>query len=47
MGPPKRQRNAKRSAKQRETARTLHEISWLGEEDSNPRYVVQSHASYH
>ena len=19
---------------------------WLGEEDSNPRYVVQSHASY-
>src|SRR5439155_24347288 len=20
---------------------------WLGEEDSNPRYVVQSHASYH
>ena len=25
----------------------LHEICWLGEEDSNPRYVVQSHASYH
>src|SRR5882672_7779906 len=23
----------------------LHEICWLGEEDSNPRYVVQSHAS--
>src|SRR2546427_4510163 len=22
-------------------------ICWLGEEDSNPRYVVQSHASYH
>jgi hypothetical protein len=20
---------------------------WLGEEDSNPRYVVQSHVSYH
>lgn len=23
------------------------ERNWLGEEDSNPRYVVQSHASYH
>lgn len=23
------------------------EENWLGEEDSNPRYVVQSHASYH
>lgn len=46
MGPPKR-RNAKRSAMQRETADNLHEICWLGEEDSNPRYVVQSHASYH
>ncbi len=22
------------------------ESIWLGEEDSNPRYVVQSHASY-
>src|SRR2546425_9944757 len=22
-------------------------ISWLGEEDSNPRCVVQSHVSYH
>src|SRR2546422_3444688 len=31
-------------------ARTMrqHRASgWLGEEDSNPRYVVQSHASYH
>ena len=25
----------------------LHEMWWLGEEDSNPRYEVQSHASYH
>jgi hypothetical protein len=25
----------------------LQPEKWLGEEDSNPRYVVQSHASYH
>src|SRR5438034_5808317 len=31
-------------------ARTTHQhraSGWLGEEDSNPRYVVQSHVSYH
>jgi hypothetical protein len=29
------------------TTRLLpREGEWLGEEDSNPRYVVQSHASY-
>ena len=38
MGPAKREA---------ERASNLHEICWLGEEDSNPRYVVQSHASYH
>ena len=41
MGP------AKRNESSAERASNLHEICWLGEEDSNPRYVVQSHASYH
>ena len=44
MGPPKRSAT---SNSRNERDRTLHEICWLGEEDSNPRYVVQSHASYH
>jgi hypothetical protein len=44
MGPPKRNVTSRR---RNERADNLHEICWLGEEDSNPRYVVQSHASYH
>ena len=44
MGPPKRNVT---SSWRNERDRTLHEICWLEEEDSNPRYVVQSHASYH
>ena len=44
MGPAKRN---ERNAEHDERDRNLHEICWLGEEDSNPRYVVQSHASYH
>ena len=44
MGPAKR--NRRDDAMLSATA-NLHEICWLGEEDSNPRYVVQSHASYH
>src|SRR5262249_37432090 len=28
-------------------ASAMQREEWLGEEDSNPRYVVQSHASYH
>ena len=41
MGP------VKRNESNAECASNLHEICWLGEEDSNPRYVGQSHASYH
>ena len=44
MGPAKH--NAT-SNDRNERDSNLHEMCWLGEEDSNPRYVVQSHASYH
>jgi hypothetical protein len=47
MGPAKRTTRSATSGNRNERARNLHEICWLGEEDSNPRYVVQSHASYH
>ena len=41
MGP------AKRDADFNDATPRVPLICWLGEEDSNPRYVVQSHASYH
>ena len=47
MGPANRAARAATSGNRSDRADNLHEISWLGEEDSNPRYVVQSHASYH
>jgi hypothetical protein len=47
MGPAKRATRNATSSERNERASNLHEICWLGEEDSNPRYVVQSHASYH
>ena len=47
MGPANRAKRNAASGNRSDRADNLHEICWLGEEDSNPRYVVQSHASYH
>lgn len=46
MGPANRAKRAAAGGNRSERVSNLHEICWLGEEDSNPRYQGQNLVSY-